>query len=231
MATAACAGRVNAPMYRGFEQILRGKRDPHDALVIVPRICGICSVSQSVAAARALADAGRRDGAAQRPHTTNLMPGHRERRRPPDALLPVLHARLRARRCTPAALACAEARRRFARRRGEQARAAVAARQRWFELHGHAGRQVAAHAEPPARRQRARGRSGRAAAPAGRVREFRAFLERQLFGAPLEAVAALRQRSRAAGAWAREARAATCGCSSDRRRPGLAAWAAARAAT
>ena len=48
--------RVNAPMYRGFEGMLNG-RDPMDALTIAPRICGICSVSQSVAAARALADA------------------------------------------------------------------------------------------------------------------------------------------------------------------------------
>ena len=48
--------RVIAPMYRGFEQILHGK-DPRDALVIAPRICGICSVSQSMAAAYALADA------------------------------------------------------------------------------------------------------------------------------------------------------------------------------
>ncbi len=45
---------VTAPMYRGFEQILHGK-DPRDALVYAPRICGICSVSQSVAAAQALA--------------------------------------------------------------------------------------------------------------------------------------------------------------------------------
>ena len=51
------SARVNAPMYRGFEQILQGK-PPHDALVYVPRICGICSVSQSVAAARALPPAG-----------------------------------------------------------------------------------------------------------------------------------------------------------------------------
>ena len=49
------SARVNAPMYRGFEQILQGKA-PHDALIYVPRICGICSVSQSVAAAHALAD-------------------------------------------------------------------------------------------------------------------------------------------------------------------------------
>ena len=48
--------RVNSPLYRGFEQILHGK-DPLDALVIAPRICGICSVSHSVAAGRALADA------------------------------------------------------------------------------------------------------------------------------------------------------------------------------
>lgn len=46
--------RVTAPLYRGFERILAG-RPPEDALVIAPRICGICSVSQSTAAARALA--------------------------------------------------------------------------------------------------------------------------------------------------------------------------------
>lgn len=48
--------QVNAPLYRGFERMLEG-RDPRDALVITPRICGICSVSQSFAAARALGDA------------------------------------------------------------------------------------------------------------------------------------------------------------------------------
>jgi len=39
--------------YRGFEQILVG-RDPKDALVITPRICGICSTSQLYAATSAL---------------------------------------------------------------------------------------------------------------------------------------------------------------------------------
>lgn len=48
--------RVNSPLYRGFEQILLGKA-PGDALVLVPRICGICSVAQSAAAAGALANA------------------------------------------------------------------------------------------------------------------------------------------------------------------------------
>lgn len=47
---------VTAPLYRGFEQILEG-RPPLDALVIAPRICGICSVSQSIAAAAALRQA------------------------------------------------------------------------------------------------------------------------------------------------------------------------------
>jgi uptake hydrogenase large subunit len=41
--------RVSAPLYRGFEQILLG-RPAEDALAITPRICGICSVSQSLAA-------------------------------------------------------------------------------------------------------------------------------------------------------------------------------------
>nr|WP_207168388.1 nickel-dependent hydrogenase large subunit [Thiocystis violacea] len=47
---------VVSPLYRGFEQMLLGKA-PLDALVIAPRICGICSVSQSMAAAYALAQA------------------------------------------------------------------------------------------------------------------------------------------------------------------------------
>jgi hydrogenase large subunit len=47
---------VNSSLYRGFEQILRGK-PPLDALIYTPRICGICSVSQSIACANALADA------------------------------------------------------------------------------------------------------------------------------------------------------------------------------
>lgn len=45
---------VNSPLYRGFEQILQGKA-PMDALTYTPRICGICSVSQSIACASALA--------------------------------------------------------------------------------------------------------------------------------------------------------------------------------
>ena len=53
---AVAAAYINSPLYRGFEQILLGKA-PADALVYAPRICGICSVSQSAAAAQALAKA------------------------------------------------------------------------------------------------------------------------------------------------------------------------------
>jgi hydrogenase large subunit len=44
---------VATTLYRGFEQILVG-RPAADALTIAPRICGICSVSQSMAAAAVL---------------------------------------------------------------------------------------------------------------------------------------------------------------------------------
>lgn len=50
------SAKVVSTLYRGFERMLIGK-SPDDALVYAPRICGICSVSQSVAAAKALAAA------------------------------------------------------------------------------------------------------------------------------------------------------------------------------
>lgn len=50
------AAYANSPLFRGFERMLQGKA-PLDALTITPRICGICSISQSMAAALALADA------------------------------------------------------------------------------------------------------------------------------------------------------------------------------
>lgn len=49
------SAEVSSPLFRGFEQLLVG-RPAEDALVIVPRICGICSIAQSAAAAVALAD-------------------------------------------------------------------------------------------------------------------------------------------------------------------------------
>ena len=85
----------------------------------------------------------------------------------------------------------AEAVRRFAPDSGEQVRAATAARQRWLTLLGTLG------GKWPHTQSVEPGGSTRAIDAAERVRllakvrEFRSFLERQLFAAPLEAVAAL----------------------------------------
>ncbi|MCB1477494.1 MAG: nickel-dependent hydrogenase large subunit [Rhodobiaceae bacterium] len=64
--------RVVSVLYRGFERILDGK-PPFDALVYAPRICGICSVSQSVAAAKALADAMGLEPPPSGRHAVNLI--------------------------------------------------------------------------------------------------------------------------------------------------------------
>ena len=66
---------VVSPLFRGFERILHGK-DPRDAMVYTPRICGICSVSQSVAAASALADAQSIEMPPNGELTTNLILGN-----------------------------------------------------------------------------------------------------------------------------------------------------------
>ncbi|MBW2467490.1 MAG: nickel-dependent hydrogenase large subunit [Deltaproteobacteria bacterium] len=50
------SARSSGIMFRGFERIMPG-RAPMDALVITPRICGICSGSHGVAASKALAQA------------------------------------------------------------------------------------------------------------------------------------------------------------------------------
>jgi len=50
------SARSSGIMFRGFERIMPG-RSPMDALVITPRICGICSASHGVAAAKVLAQA------------------------------------------------------------------------------------------------------------------------------------------------------------------------------
>ena len=183
------SARVNAPMYRGFEQILQGKH-PHDALVYVPRICGICSVSQSVACARALASLGGIEMPPNGQHVTNVILAtenladhlsHFYLFFMPDFTRPV-YAGQRWH---------AEALRRFAAQTGEQTRAAIAARQRWMTLLGTlAGKWPHTQSIEP-------GGSTRPVEVAERirllakVREFRGFLERQLFAASLEQISAL----------------------------------------
>ena len=181
--------RVVAPMYRGFENLLEG-RDPHDALVIVPRICGICSVSQSVAAARALADAAGIEAPANGRIATDLMLATE------NLADHLTHFYLFfmpdfAREVYATEPWFDELRRRFEAGRGEQARAAIAARQRWFQIVGTlGGKWPHTHSVMP-------GGSTRAVDGAERlrllalVREFRAFLERHTFGAALEEVMAL----------------------------------------
>jgi Ni,Fe-hydrogenase I large subunit len=181
--------QVNAPMYRGFEQMLVG-RDPADALVIVPRICGICSVSQSVAAARALADAAGAQPPANGAHAINVMLAcenladhlsHFHLFFMPDFTRPVYAARSWH----------AEALRRFAAMAGVHARAAIAARQRWFTMLGTlGGRWPHTHSVQPGGSSRAIDSSERIRLLA-KVREFRAFLEETMFGAALEEVGAI----------------------------------------
>jgi hydrogenase large subunit len=63
---------VTAPLFRDFEHLMQG-RPALDALVIAPRICGICSVSQSVAALSALADSAKLIMPPNGRHVINLM--------------------------------------------------------------------------------------------------------------------------------------------------------------
>ena len=187
------SAQVNATMYRGFEQILQGKA-PHDALVYVPRICGICSVSQSVAAARALADLGGITMPPNGQHVTNVILANENLADHlthfylffmPDFCRPVYAARPWH----------AEAVRRFSPDHGEQVRAATAARQRWLTIMGTlGGKWPHTQAIEPGGTSRAIDAAERVRLLT-KVREFRAFLERQLFAAPLEAVAELQDEA------------------------------------
>ncbi len=202
--------RVNAPMYRGFEAMLLG-RDPLDALTIAPRICGICSVSQSVAAARALADASGVPVPANGVHAINLLLAcenladhltHFYVFFMPDFTRPVYAARPW----------FSEAQRRFAAVIGsapasaQHSSAALAARARWLQIMGtlggkwpHTGALLpggTSHAIDASECLRL----------LAKVREMRAFLEQTLFGSALEDFTALasldtlqRWRSHAAG--------------------------------
>ena len=190
--------RVNAPLYRGFENMLCG-RDPMDALTIVPRICGICSVSQSVAAAKALADAA---GVVPPPNgqlAINLMLAcenladhltHFYLFFMPDFTRPVYAGRSW----------YARAKTRFSAPGGDGIRDMLAARARWFSLIGTLG------GKWPHTGAVLPGGTSRALEPnevlrmLAKVREMRRFLELELFGTSLEAVTGL-QTLAALDAW------------------------------
>jgi Ni,Fe-hydrogenase I large subunit len=183
------AAWVNATMYRGFEQMLRGQ-PPADALVWVPRICGICSVSQSVAAARALADMA---GVTPPPNGERVTQVMLATENLADHLTH-FYVFFMADFCRPCYASqpwYAEAVRRWQPTQGEQLRLALAARQRWFTIMG------TLDGKWPHTQAIAPGGSSRAVDAAeqwrllAKVREFRSFLEQQLFAAPLEEVASL----------------------------------------
>ena len=217
------SAHVNAPMYRGFEPMLRGKA-AHDALVIVPRICGICSVSQTVAAARALASLSASGAVSASLSASPIQPGA-------AAPMPVMPAN--GQHVTNLILATenladhlthfylffmpdfcrppyagrpwfVQAQARFAPHSGSQTRAAIAARARWFTLLGTlAGKWPHTQSIEP-------GGSARPvdAAERGRLlaklREFRGFLERELFAAPLAEVAGWRSEAELLAWWAQD---------------------------
>lgn len=186
--------QVCAPMYRGFESMLLG-RDAMDALTIVPRICGICSVSQSVAAAQALAQALGVRPSANGQLAINLMQACENLA---DHLTHfyVFFMPDFAREDYAARPWHQQARQRFAALAGaggggEHSRQALAARTRWLELMGtlggkwpHTGAILpggSTRAVDAVERQRL----------LSRVREMRAFLERQVMGTALEEFAGI----------------------------------------
>ncbi|MBT9384214.1 nickel-dependent hydrogenase large subunit [Pseudooceanicola sp. CBS1P-1] len=186
---AVASAQVNAPLFRGFEMMLPGK-DPRDALTITPRICGICSVSQSSAAALALADAGGIDMPPQGRIAAALLHGvenmadhvtHFHLFFMPDFARPGYDGRAWHDR----ALA------RFTAMEGSAARRATEARAQLLHIAGILGGkwphtlaiQPGGVTKAPDAGERVR--------ILATLRSFRRFLEDSLFGAPVEAFAAL----------------------------------------
>jgi len=183
------SARVCSPLYRGFEQILDGKA-PTDALVFVPRICGICSVAQSAAAAQALGHAMGLSPPDNGRLAANLVLGCE------NVADHLTHFYLFfmpdfARREYAARPLYAATRARFAAQSGSATAEVLPARAQLLHLMGLlAGKWPHSLALQP-------GGSTRAVLAAEKIRlfvilrEFRAFAEQTLFGAPLERVAAL----------------------------------------
>ena len=187
---------VNATMYRGFEQILQGKH-PFDAMVYVPRICGICSVTQSVAAARALGAACNAEVPANGVWLTNLMLACENAA---DHLthfylffMPDFTREIYAGRAWHA-----QALHRFGTQSGEHVRQALAVRQRWLQIMGTLGGKWP-HTQSIVPGGSTRNISGSERFRlAARVAEMRGFLERVLFDSALEEMLALQDEAQLA---------------------------------
>ncbi|GAB4271976.1 MAG: nickel-dependent hydrogenase large subunit [Pararhodobacter sp.] len=186
------AAQANSPLFRGFERMLLGK-DPRDALTITPRICGICSISQSAAAAQALAALTGARPAPQGALAAAILHGvenladhvtHFNLFFMPDFARPAYAGRA----WHDAAVT------RFTAAKGSAIRAAVEARAKLFHIVGLLGGkwphtlaiQPAGVTRAPTARDRQRIRLSLAG--------FRRYLEGVVFGAPVEAFAALGSR-------------------------------------
>lgn len=187
------AAYANSPLFRGFEIMLRG-RDPRDALTLTPRICGICSISQSAAAARALADAAGIEPTPQGALAAAILHGVE------NLADHVTHFALFfmpdfAREAYADRPWHALAKERFEAGRGASARDATEARAKLLHIVGTLGGkwphtlavQPAGVTRAPEARDRARF--------AATLRAFRRFLEARFFGAPLEVFVGLRSRA------------------------------------
>lgn len=186
---AVARAHVTSPLYRGFEQLMIG-RPAADLLAIAPRICGICSVSQSIAAVAALqAVAGVRPApngahAANLAHAAENIADHLTHFylffMPDFARVEYVDR--------PWFEATAA---RFQAIRGDAAAQALPARARLLEIMGLiAGKWPHSLAFQPGGVTRALD-LGAQMRLAGVLADFRAFCEATLFGAPLEYVAEL----------------------------------------
>jgi hypothetical protein len=189
-------------------------RAAEDALVYAPRICGICSVSQSVAAARALAGvrpAGRR-GARPAQWSARHQSGHAVENLADHLTHFYLFFMPDFARATYAAepwhAAAAE---RFTAMKGRRRRRCC--RARFDGDDGRAGGQMAPYALHPAGRLHAGDHRAEQARLRLMLAGFRAFCETVLFAAPLEKVAGLTSRE-ALYEWADRAgmRRISCAC-------------------
>lgn len=188
------SARVTTTLYRGFEQILVG-RAPGDALVVAPRICGICSVSQSLAAAAALRAAHRLEPAPNGMLATNIAHAAENLA---DHLthfyLFFMPDFARAEYADRPWFAAAEAR--FKAMRGTASREVLPARARLLGIMGLlAGKWPHSLAFQPGGTTRTLD-LGERVRLAALVAEFAAFLEETVFGTPLDDVLALDGRRR-----------------------------------
>ena len=183
------SAQVNSPLFRGFEQILLGKH-PLDALMFVPRICGICSVSQSAAAAAALSQAMCVSAPVNGELAHNLIAGC-ENLADHFSHFYLFFMPDFAREAYAKRVWHAEAVSRFKAVSGSAAAEVLPARRDFLELQGFmAGKWPHTLALQPGGSTRPVDASERIRIIA-LLRAFRAYLERTLFGDALEAIAAL----------------------------------------